>query len=274
MATSGTNNLKQEVHDFWNAASCGEVYAVGDSRRAQLEEHARARYRLEPYILDFARFHEGAGRDVLEIGVGLGADHLEWAKSSPRSLTGVDLTERAVQQTQERLALAGLDSDLRVADAERLPFADASFDLVYSWGVLHHSPNTPAGIDEVYRVLRPGGIARVMVYHRYSVVGFLLWLRYALLAGAPGRSLAEIYAQYLESPGTQAFTQDEARAMFARFSRVETRVQLGFGDLLEGEVGQRHSGAMLTLAKRLWPRALIRRAFPNLGLNLLVEAVK
>ena len=83
--------------------------------------------------------------------MGMGADHLEWAKAAPRSLTGVDLTGQAIAVTRERLALYGLRSRLLVTDAEHLPFADASFDFVYSWGVIHHSPDTPAAVREIAR---------------------------------------------------------------------------------------------------------------------------
>lgn len=266
--------LKQEVHDFWNRASCGEVYAEGEGARERYESHARARYALEPYIPTFARFEEGAGRDVLEVGVGMGADHLEWARSRPRSLTGVDLTPLAIEHTRTRFEALGYESSLRVADAEQLPFADGSFDIVYSWGVLHHSPNTARAIDEVWRVLRPGGTARVMVYHKYSLVGDLLWLRYGLMAGKPGRTLAEVYHEHLESPGTKAYTVEEGRELFRRFSRVNAWPQLSFGDLLEGAVGQRHGSAALSVAKRLWPRWLIRRVLPRRGLMLMIDAVK
>jgi ubiquinone/menaquinone biosynthesis C-methylase UbiE len=211
---------------------------------------------------------------VLEVGVGMGADHAEWAKARPRTLTGVDLTPRAVEFTRARIAYEGLSSDVRVADAENLPFADASFDLVYAWGVLHHSPDTAQALREVCRVLRPGGTARIMVYHTHSLVGYMLWVRYALLAGRPGRSLADIYAHHLESPGTKAYTLDEARAMLTGFRRVNLRSQLSFGDLLEGAVGQRHGGWLLRTVKRLWPRWLVRRSFARHGLMLLIEAEK
>ncbi len=268
------SNSKDQVRDFWDRASCGEIYAEGGSLAEQFAAQARTRYELEPYLPAFARFEDGAGLDVLEIGVGMGADHHEWAKHEPRNLTGIDLTPRAVEFTRHRLALHGLKSDVRVADAEHLPFPDASFDLVYSWGVLHHSPDTHRAVDEVWRVLRPGGRARVMIYHRWSVVGLLLWTRYALLAGRPFTGLDEIYAKYLESPGTKAYSVPEAKAMFSRFSQVSVRSQLALGDLLEGEVGQRHRSAALRLAKRVWPRHLLRRVAPRLGLMLLIDAVK
>lgn len=268
------SSTKADVRDFWDAAACGEIYADGDSLAAQLATQARVRYQLEPYLPEFARFADGRDRDVLEIGVGIGADHLEWAKARPCSLTGVDLTPRAIELTGKRLALAGLSSTLQVADAENLPFADGSFDLVYSWGVLHHSPDTPRAIREVHRVLRPGGIARVMIYHKWSIVGLMLWTRYGLLGGRPWRGLDEIYAAHLESPGTKAYTVDEARAMFRDFAEVDARSILSFGDLLEGEVGQRHRGPALVMARRLWPRRLLRRFASRYGLALLVDAVR
>src|ERR1043166_1646541 len=156
--------LKDDVRRFWSEASCGEVYARGDSLLRQLQAQAQARYRLEPYIPKFARFEDGDGKDILEIGVGMGADHLRWAQAKPRSLAGFDLTERAVNYTRSRVNAYGLTSRLLVGDAENLPFPGDSFDLVYSWGVLHHTPNTPAAIRSVLRVLRPGGTARVMIY--------------------------------------------------------------------------------------------------------------
>jgi SAM-dependent methyltransferase len=272
--TTEADSLKQRVRDFWDRASCGEVYAQGVSLPERLERQAQARYELEPYIRDFARFGDGAGRDVLEIGVGMGADHREWARSGPRSLAGIDLTPRAIEFTRRRLELEGLASDLRVSDAEALPFEEGRFDLVYSWGVLHHSPDPPRAVGEILRVLRPGGEARIMIYHTHSVIGTLLWLRYGLLAGRPGRSLADVYAHHLESPGTKAYTIDEARAMFSGFAHVAVRTQLSFGDLLEGRVGQRHRGVLLSLARALYPRWLIRRLFSGHGSGLLIEATK
>ena len=273
-AHDGRTTSKQEVREFWNRASCGEVYARGDSPAQQYDAHARARYALEPYIPRFARFAEGRDRDVLEVGVGMGADHAEWARSAPRSLTGVDLTPRAVEHTRTRLGLLGLESRLEVAGAGRLPLPDASFDIVYSWGVLHHSPDPARAVADVRRVLRPGGVARVMLYHTHALVGYMLWTRYALLAGRPGRTLADVYAAHLESPGTKAYTVDEGRALFAEFSAARVWSELSFGDLLQGGVGQRHQGPLLSVARALWPRWLLRRVAAGHGLMLLVEATR
>ena len=268
---NGQGQPKEDVRLFWEKMSCGEIYAEGDSLAAQLENQARQRYEMEPYLRDFARFEDARGLDVLEIGVGMGADHRELARYSPRSLSGVDLTERAVEFARKRLALYGLTSDLRQADAESLPFEDRTFDLVYSWGCLHHSPDTQKAIDEVWRVLRPAGRARIMIYNKWSVVGLLLWARYGLAAGRPFVPFREIYAQHLESPGTKAYTRREAERLFRHFSDLRIRPQLSMGDLLDGKVGERHHGLALSMAKALWPRSFIRCALPRLGNYLLIE---
>lgn len=264
---------KQAVQDFWQRASCGEELYLEGVGRAGYQEQARLRYQLEPYIERFAAFDTAAGRSVLEIGVGLGADHQRFAEAGAR-LTGIDLTERAVGHVRRRLELFGLRSTLSRGDAEHLSFADGSFDIVYSWGVIHHSPDTPRAVAEIHRVLRPGGVARVMIYHTWSLVGYMLWLRYALLRLRPWMTLAEIYSKYLESPGTKAYTRKQAQAMFSAFDKVEISTVLTHGDLLESAAGQRHGGAILSAARRIWPRALLRRVAAGHGLFMLITATK
>lgn len=261
------------VRDFWNAASCGERLLLPSLDRAGFEHQAGERYRLEPYIEPFANFAYWRGKQVLEIGVGLGADHQRFVEAGAVT-TGIDLTPRAVELCGRRLAEFGLRSDLRVGDAEHLQFADASFDLVWAWGVIHHSPDTAAAVREIYRVLKPGAAARVMIYHKWSLVGLMLWARYAMLLGKPWTTLRRIYARYLESPGTKAYTVAEAHELFADFIDVHISTVLTHGDLLASGAGQRHSGALLTVARRIWPRKLIARLLPGMGLFMLVDATR
>ncbi len=193
---------KQEMEAFWDAEACGERYG---------DEQERLRYQLEPEILSFAGFPEAAGLRVLEIGVGLGADFLRWVRAGADA-TGVDLTDRAVSLARQRVGAEVLEADLRVADAERLPFEEDSFDLVYSWGVLHHTPDTARAFGEAQRVLKPGGRLKAMVYHRHSWVALAAWVRFCLLRGRPHRGLRHAVS-HVESPGTKAFTPAEARTL-------------------------------------------------------------
>jgi SAM-dependent methyltransferase len=273
MMATNIDKQKAQVRDFWEEAACGETLFLSDADMEGFEREARIRYEIEPYIPSFADFPSARGRDVLEIGVGLGADHVEFARNGAR-LTGIDLTERAIALTRQRMAVLGLSSDLRVGDAENLPFADNSFDWVYSWGVIHHSPDTPKAAREILRVLRPGGRFAVMIYQRKSIIGYMLWLRYALLRGRPLTSLDTLYAKYLESPGTKTYSLAEAAALFPGARDVRTSSVLTHGDLLETDVGQRHRGALLKIARTIWPRWFIRRVLPGHGLFLLVAGYK
>ena len=133
-----------------------------------------------PRVMGFGKFR---GARLLEIGCGMGTDLLQFARGGARC-TGVDLTPRSVEITRHRFRLYGMDGAFMIADGERLPFASESFDVVYSNGVLHHTPDTAGAFREVHRVLRPGGVARVMLYHRNSLnYWFEIVLRRGLLGG-------------------------------------------------------------------------------------------
>ena len=266
----------EAVRRFWEDEACGIRYGQGADAEATYRAMERTRYVLEPYVPGFAEFENYKGKEILELGVGAGTDFSQFIRGGAVA-TGVDLTDTAIEHTVRRLQMAGYAEDafrLQRADVEDLPFPDDSFDLVYSWGVLHHSPDPPRAIKEVWRVLRPGGVARVMIYHRHSIVGRLLWTRYALLGLKPWTTLDQIYADRLESPGTKAYAIDEARRMFSAFQECGVQIRLSSGDLLEAHAGQRHRGALLGVAQRVWPRRIIRRWFPHAGLFMLIRAQK
>lgn len=166
------------------------------------------------------------GKAVLEIGCGMGNMAMNWARSGAR-VTAVDLTPTAIAQTRRRFDLCGLTGDIRQADGRKLPFADASFDYVYSWGVLHHSPDLHNSISEMIRVLKPGGGFGVMLYHRHSFLyGYMVrflegFLHYENRFLDPLR-LASRYgdgAREEGNPHTWPITKAEARALFGLYSR-------------------------------------------------------
>jgi SAM-dependent methyltransferase len=172
------------------------------------------------------------GKRVLEVGCGMGCMAMNWAKQGAQ-VTAVDLNPVAVAQTQRRFELFELPGDVREVDGERLPFADATFDYAYSWGVLHHTPGTRQAIGELARVLKPGGRAGVMLYNRESFLyrfvirwqeGFVnlerLWLDELALA-----------SRYSDgdrregNPHTWPVTQAEIRRdLFRDFADVDVRV--------------------------------------------------
>lgn len=267
------NTDKTQVKDFWNNASCGEELYLKGFTKLDYSSQSEKRYSLEPEILTFADFEKCNGKKTLEIGVGLGADHQNLAEAGA-ILYGVDLTERAINHTKRRFELMGLQSELVMADAENLPFESETFDAVYSWGVLHHSPDTQKAVDEVYRVLKKGGFAKIMIYNKHSIVGLMLWLRYGLARLSPFISMKEIYSRFLESPGTKAYSKEEAFLLFNKFEIASIDTPLNHADLLTSSVGQRHRGLILSTMSKIWPRTILKRYFPKNGIEMMVDLRK
>ena len=252
-------DLKERVRAFWQEHPCGTKFADAEpgSRRFYelVEEH---RYKKEWHIPLAAGFENAGEKRVLEIGCGLGTDGAQFAKAGA-DYTGVDLTQAAIDLARRRFQVFNLSGEFRIADAEKLDFADDSFDIVYSHGVLHHTPDTAQAISEVHRVLRPGGNALVMLYHRDSYnyrinIGMLRRAGVHLLRWDPGVKLvhaltgesqealqeharrfktekaylssAEFLSQNTDGSGNplaRVYSRDEARALFKNFSDVELR---------------------------------------------------
>lgn len=267
------DDLKRSVRRHWEQEPCGTRGADAASRRSYFASIEQHRYDVEPYIPAFAGFESARGRRVLEIGVGAGTDHVNWLRAGARAI-GIDLTAAGVRLTRERAALEGLRANAFVADAEALPFRNAAFDMVYSYGVLHHTPDTRRAIQEVHRILKPGGVAKVMIYHRPSIVGFLLWTYYCAGRLQPWRSPTWAVFHHLESPGTKAFTVGEASQLFGSFTTVTAKPKLGPGDLLAIKPSAKYSSTVIQLAWRVYPRWLVRLIGDRFGLGLLVHAVK
>lgn len=162
------DNLKERVRAFWQANPCGVKFADAPPGTRRFYELVEAhRYTKEWHIPIAADFASAGGLKVLEIGCGLGTDGAQFAEAGA-DYTGVDLTDAAVELARKRFELFDLKGKFQTADAENLNFEDNTFDLVYSHGVLHHTPETAQAIREIHRVLRPGGRAVVMLYHRDS----------------------------------------------------------------------------------------------------------
>lgn len=270
--------LKAQVKDHWEDETCGIRYGIEADRGRFFKEISATRYRLEPYIPEFADFQSATGKKILEIGVGAGADFLNWCSFAAHA-TGVDLTDKAISLTEERLHLNSVPTEkytLLTNDAEKLPFADRSFDIVYSWGVLHHTPNTYRAFQETYRVLKPGGSIKAMIYHHPSWTGLMLYVQYAVARGKITTSMKKIIYEHLESPGTKVYTIDEAKQLLTEvgFSDIALSTKLGPGDLLAIKPSKKYDSPFYKVIWRIYPRWLIRLIGDRLGLALLITARK
>jgi 2-polyprenyl-3-methyl-5-hydroxy-6-metoxy-1,4-benzoquinol methylase len=157
-----------EVERYWSAQPCGADQSAEHDRQRYFAEIERRRYAVESHILDEERFDRFRGKRVLEVGCGVGTDGAQFARSGA-DYTGINVDSGSAALARERFGLEGLRGNILQMNAESMTFADRSFDHVYSFGVIHHSPNTQAIIHEMFRVLRPGGTITVMVYNKSSI---------------------------------------------------------------------------------------------------------
>ena len=241
------SDRKSLVRDHWEREVCGVRYGTDflTDRKRFFDEVERARYEQDDNKLEFARFADARGKRVLEVGLGTGTDFLQWIRHGALAY-GRDLTTASVEMVRQRLALDGLAADVALGDAEDLSeFPDSVFDIYYSWGVLHHMPDPRRAFAEAHRVLKPGGILRIMLYHFPSVGALLVWLVHGPLR-CRWIGPRDAYARYVESPGTQMFSVAQITSALGRFfdpRSISCRTYLGSGDLPTHKLSTRYPGA-------------------------------
>lgn len=164
---------EQTIEEFWNANPCGEQFVDGvdlsEEHQRFFEAYDRYRYRTEDHILGCLDALAVYGKEVLEIGLGQGADSEQLIRRGAK-WSGLDLTAESVARVKTRLSIRSLPfEDIRRGSALSIPWPADSFDLVYSHGVLHHIPKIKQAQSEIHRVLRSDGELVAMLYARRSL---------------------------------------------------------------------------------------------------------
>lgn len=215
----------EDVRNFWeenplcaaqipHKIATREWFAYYDKLREAIESieysHALHEYR------DFR------GKMVLDVGCGNGYVLSKYAAEGAR-VTGIDVTPTGIDISRKRFEMLGLDGDLRVADAQNMPFEDDSFDCVCSMGVLHHVPDTAKAVREIWRVLKPGGRLIIMMYHRHSVN---YQVNYRLVNFITGQPMQEMVNQFdgVGNPKGDVYSKQELRQLLSGFTDLEMRV--------------------------------------------------
>jgi SAM-dependent methyltransferase len=251
---------------YWDARPCNVRHSNAPVGSLEYSEQVTWRkWRAEPHLWRFAYFAEWRGKDVLDAGCGIGTVALEFAHYGAR-VVGVDVSARSFEIAEKR------------AEAERLPvrfmrgsLEDAwlppMFDLIWCWGVLHHTPHPDKALANFRRWLKPGGVVRAMVYHRLSTKALRLWLR----AGCP-RDFDSAVARGSEAqpgcPLTRTYTKRSARRLFEDAGFTVTRCDVTH--IFPWRVPDYVRGEFV----RGWPwRVLPERWLERwLGWHILVEA--
>ena len=216
---------KKEIYNYWNDRT---PYTWGN-----YEDMRKLRYELQDYMFDTFKFSDFKGKKVLEIGCGSGIDSAEFAKHGAE-VYSVDMTDKAVNHTKKLFKQLKLKGEISKAVASDLPFQNDFFDLVYSYGVLHHIPYPERALEEIHRVLKPKGKCYAMLYHKDSL---LYYYSVLYLGGVVfncfknGLSEKEVLAKYSEgkmgNPYSRVYTKDEAKRLFytSGFNNITVEVK-------------------------------------------------
>jgi ubiquinone/menaquinone biosynthesis C-methylase UbiE len=221
--------LFQEIADFWSAQLNNEIFLRGHS---DVERGSREYFDIilaarRKYIYYFPRMigHLQASPDnsLLEVGCGMGTDTIVFAKSG-FEVTGIDLAPGHLHLAERLFELYHTPGKFLQGNAEDLPFPNQKFGCVYSFGVLHHTPNTLGAIHEIHRVLKPGGRGVIMLYHLRSLNNLAHWITGKGFEnarredGTPG-----------DAPVTQRFTRNQVRQMCSIFDKCEIHTEYLYG---------------------------------------------
>jgi 2-polyprenyl-3-methyl-5-hydroxy-6-metoxy-1,4-benzoquinol methylase len=198
-------NLHNRIQEYWDRQPCNIQHGQSPmGTQEYFDEVTSKRYRAEPHILDFAGFHLWRGKRVLEIGCGIGTDAEQFARHGA-DYVGIDISKESLYISQLRFEVYGLLGDFRQGSVTDLAFLQSlgEFDLVYSYGVLHHFPGMSDHLANISSVMHSGSELRFMVYAKNS------W-KYAMIQ----KGLDQFEAQS-ECPYAEAFTREEIADLLA-----------------------------------------------------------
>ena len=219
----------ERVKDYWNNRPCNIRHSTQPIGTKEYFDEVEARkYMVESHIPAFADFAQWRGKKVLEIGCGIGTDTINFARHGAQ-VTTVDLSAKSMELAQQRAAVFNLQDKIRFlsGNAEQLSsFVPVEpYDLIYSFGVIHHTPNPDNVLEELRKYTHPGTVVKIMVYHRRSYK--VAWI-FATEGQGQFWKLGEIIARNAEAqtgcPIAYTYTRKEGRELLERHGFKVTNV--------------------------------------------------
>lgn len=215
-ATTFADTPISKVNEYWNARPCNIRHSAKPvGSREYFDEVEARKYFVESHIPRFAGFERWRGKRVLEIGCGIGTDTISFARAGAQ-VTAVDLTEKSLEVARQRARVFGLDDRITFlqANAERLSdFVGVEpYDLIYSFGVIHHTPHPDRVLDQIRKFVAPESTVKIMVYNRWSWK--VLWILFVYGKGQFWK-LNQLIAEYSEAqtgcPVTYSYSRSDGR---------------------------------------------------------------
>ena len=199
-----------DVYNFWNERPCNIRHSSKTiGTKEYFEDVTKRKYLVEPHIIDFADFQKWKNKRVLEVGCGIGTAAQSFIENGS-IYTGVDLSDKSVKIAKKRLEIFNLNGNIFQANIENLDnINDTEYDLIYSFGVLHHTPNIKKSIENIYKMLKPGGEFKMMLYAKNS------WKYYEIIDGL------DQYEAQNGVPIANVYTQDEVYELLTEFNNIK-----------------------------------------------------
>jgi 2-polyprenyl-3-methyl-5-hydroxy-6-metoxy-1,4-benzoquinol methylase len=268
----------QKVAEFWNRRPCNIKHSNKPfGTREYFDEVEQKKHFVEPHILEFADFSSVKGKKVLEIGCGIGTATIKFAQAGAKKVTAVDLSEISLETAKKRAEVYGLTNiEFYQANAEELSktVPKEKYDLIYSFGVIHHTPHPERVLKELYSYLSPKGQMKVMVYYRYSWKAIWILFKYGKLQFW---KLSDLVATYSEAqtgcPITYTYSRKQAEELFgtAGFKVIQQKVDHIFPYRIKDYIEYRYVKEWYF---RWMPKALFRFLEKRLGWHLCITAIK
>ncbi len=209
----------QEVKNYWNARPCNLRHSPQpQGSQEYFDDIEKRKFFVEPHLVDFAQFPSVAGKKVLEIGCGLGTTTINFARAGAQKVTAVDLSDKSLELAQKRAQIYGFSDKIELfnANAEELSrhLPVEQYDLIFSFGVIHHTPHPEKVLQELHKFLTPSGQLKIMVYYRYSWKVFWILMKYGKFQFW---KLYPLVASYSEAqtgcPITHIYSKKEAKQL-------------------------------------------------------------
>jgi ubiquinone/menaquinone biosynthesis C-methylase UbiE len=265
-------NRIQEVKDYWDRRPCNIRHS--DKELGSIEffnEVENRKYTVEPHILEFAEFEKWRGKKVLEIGCGIGTDSINFARAGA-ILTCIDVSDESLKLCKRRFEVFGLDANFILCNAEEIEnYLDSNnkFDLIYSFGVIHHTPNPKKVIDSLKLFCHSETEIRLMLYSLFSYKTLEAWVKHGYRFGFNVRKSIQFYAEaQLNCPVAYTYSKNDIKDLLKEYEIISLRKDHIFQYIIRYYIKKINKKRIIF---RIIPGVLLKILEKNLGWHWMIK---
>lgn len=266
------SDLVKEVQEYWNRRPCNIKHSTKDiGTKEYFDEVEKRKYFVEFHIPEFAQFEKWKDKKVLEIGCGIGTDSINFSRAGAK-LTAVELSEKSLEICKKRFEVYGLAANFHLCNAENLSslVPVEPYDLIYSFGVIHHTPNPEKVFEEIKKYCHKETEIRIMLYAKYSWKVLWIILKYGKGAFWKAKELVRQYSEAQENcPVTYCYSFKEVRKLMKDFEIIEIKKDHIFPYIIEKYKNYEYKWVWYF---RWMPKWLFRWLEKRLGWHILIVA--